>query len=770
VTYSVEYRDSHGYHVGTKPWDEPFNLQQARTTALHLQTAIFKVTTVLSTNLPPDAYRSRYDHESFKKRDLLSEPDINMTVQTTTLKVFSFAIIQALRDIVSYYPDVSLSGDTVLFEAPYCPLVHHLDELEEYRAKHSQTPSPSRHASTADSAVLPTTSNVDDEPAETVDRGSRHIGRLLEYLNTTYGNRINSEKERHKRGLCTFSLVWILLKPGTTVYVRSGGKLLAHVVRSVNVDPSIVEANGHAGAHIKVDVWCLDFDGRKVGRRSSTEYISHFDGEQAIKSLNIFPCQFFDKEDVGKHRAQLIEEGKRWFGLLKGGMVHYDGLFLDGNGVKFSGRVFVDSASYWDSEDTGKRPIIGHVDDPSEEIHHAGCTCYDCEKLRDARFQQRQQHSRSQVWKDYDDIEVEGTLQLETENPKFGVETNHRYLICTHALGAFVLKTRMWAQVDVSNCSDAKTNTMAIDNLVMSKQRKNMIKALVQKHRAGDAENPMPKAWGADFIQNKGEGQIFLLHGGPGVGKSYVKCIAEYTGRPLLSLTVSDVGTEETLMERQLSKWFMLAEKWAAVMLIDEADVYLEKRAAGHIKRNGLVSVFLRCVEYFKGVLFLTTNRVGKFDDAFTSRIHVIIHYPPLRAEDRREIWEGFFAKLRKERPEIKVSRRTKEYVLNDEEMTKTDWNGREIRNGKSCNAERGIHVVYFRAAFQTAVSLALYQFYMRENKEEDENPELEQDHFEDICRMTIEFKKYLANIEGGKSEAYRAADLKERNDVEDSE
>ena len=120
--------------------------------------------------------------------------------------------------------------------------------------------------------------------------------------------------------------------------------------------------------------------------------------------------------------------------------------------------------------------------------------------------------------------------------------------------------------------------------------------------------------------------------------------------------------------------------------MIDEADVYLEKRAAGHIKRNGLVSVFLRCVEYFKGVLFLTTNRVGKFDDAFTSRIHVIIHYPPLRAEDRREIWEGFFAKLKKERPEIKVSRRTKAYVLNDEEMTKTDWNGREIRNGKSSN------------------------------------------------------------------------------------
>ena len=58
----------------------------------------------------------------------------------------------------------------------------------------------------------------------------------------------------------------------------------------------------------------------------------------------------------------------------------------------------------------------------------------------------------------------------------------------------------------------------------------------------------------------------------------------------------------------------------------------------------------------------------------------------------------------------------------------------------------------------------------MKEDKEEDENPELEQEHFEDICRMTIEFKRYLANIEGGRSEADRAADMKDRNDVDSPE
>lgn len=69
-----------------------------------------------------------------------------------------------------------------------------------------------------------------------------------------------------------------------------------------------------------------------------------------------------------------------------------------------------------------------------------------------------------------------------------------------------------------------------------------------------------------------------------------LECIAEYTERPLLSLTCGDIGTNEVKMEAQLSKWFQLAEKWGAVMLIDEADVYLERRQVTDLKRNSLVA------------------------------------------------------------------------------------------------------------------------------------------------------------------------------------
>jgi hypothetical protein len=47
------------------------------------------------------------------------------------------------------------------------------------------------------------------------------------------------------------------------------------------------------------------------------------------------------------------------------------------------------------------------------------------------------------------------------------------------------------------------------------------------------------------------------------------------------------------------------------VLLIDEADVFLEKRTLTDVHRNALVSVFLRLLEYYEGILFLTTNRVA---------------------------------------------------------------------------------------------------------------------------------------------------------------
>jgi hypothetical protein len=65
-------------------------------------------------------------------------------------------------------------------------------------------------------------------------------------------------------------------------------------------------------------------------------------------------------------------------------------------------------------------------------------------------------------------------------------------------------------------------------------------------------------------------------------------------------------------------------------MLLDEADVFLMKRDWAKVNRNSLVLVFLRKLEYYSGILFLTTNRAGTIDEAFKSRIYILLRYPSI--------------------------------------------------------------------------------------------------------------------------------------------
>jgi hypothetical protein len=71
---------------------------------------------------------------------------------------------------------------------------------------------------------------------------------------------------------------------------------------------------------------------------------------------------------------------------------------------------------------------------------------------------------------------------------------------------------------------------------------------------------------------------------------SIQECAAESTGRPLIFLTIADIGLKGIEVEKELTKWFFLAERWKAILLIDEADVFLERRRGADLERNGLVA------------------------------------------------------------------------------------------------------------------------------------------------------------------------------------
>lgn len=78
-------------------------------------------------------------------------------------------------------------------------------------------------------------------------------------------------------------------------------------------------------------------------------------------------------------------------------------------------------------------------------------------------------------------------------------------------------------------------------------------------------------------------------------------------------VSAGELGTSPRELEAFLQQILDLANRWQAVLLLDEADVFLEARTAQDIHRNALVSIFLRLLEYFQGILFLTTNRVATF-------------------------------------------------------------------------------------------------------------------------------------------------------------
>lgn len=94
-----------------------------------------------------------------------------------------------------------------------------------------------------------------------------------------------------------------------------------------------------------------------------------------------------------------------------------------------------------------------------------------------------------------------------------------------------------------------------------------------------------------DLIAGKGAGLVTLLHGPPGTGKTLTaECVAESFERPLLSLTCGEIGTHSSVIEERLGEAFDDAITWGAILVLDEADVFLEQRTYENIERNALVS------------------------------------------------------------------------------------------------------------------------------------------------------------------------------------
>lgn len=149
-----------------------------------------------------------------------------------------------------------------------------------------------------------------------------------------------------------------------------------------------------------------------------------------------------------------------------------------------------------------------------------------------------------------------------------------------------------------------------------------------------------------DIVAGKSGGTTVLCAGPAGVGKTLTaEVYSEIIKRPLYRVHSGQLGLNVAEMEKVLKDTLIRAQRWGAVMLIDEADVYI-KRRNDNLASNAVVGVFLRVLEYFNGLLFLTTNRVDDIDEAIISRCIAMIKYHNPNANDRRKIWQVMTAQF----------------------------------------------------------------------------------------------------------------------------
>ena len=142
-----------------------------------------------------------------------------------------------------------------------------------------------------------------------------------------------------------------------------------------------------------------------------------------------------------------------------------------------------------------------------------------------------------------------------------------------------------------------------------------------------------------DIIEGKSAGNVILCKGIPGVGKTLTaEVYAELTERPLYSVHSGALGTSAEEIDKNLRVIFQRAKRWDCVLLLDEADVFVVERG-GNIELNAIVAEFLRVLEYFDGLLFMTTNRPSDIDEAIISRCAAIIDYKVPEAGDAAAIW-----------------------------------------------------------------------------------------------------------------------------------
>ena len=176
---------------------------------------------------------------------------------------------------------------------------------------------------------------------------------------------------------------------------------------------------------------------------------------------------------------------------------------------------------------------------------------------------------------------------------------------------------------------------------------------------------------------------IAMLMGPLGTGKTLTaKALAEYLKMPFYRVDSADLvhGLENAL--RVVAE---RAERWRALVLWDEAEIFLEHRLPMVGGSNPATSIVLQYIESFgSGILLIATNRPSVIDEGINSRIPVKFAFPPPDKVKRMQIWKAHIPETLLIEPSLKEQNG---HWLS--ELADIPLDGRQIRNAVYLAARR---------------------------------------------------------------------------------
>ncbi|SPQ20659.1 8e91407e-3944-4112-816d-64ed6737502f [Thermothielavioides terrestris] len=461
---------------------------------------------------------------------------------------------------------------------------------------------------------------------------------LIRLLDDIFADTRAKLKALRAAGLVSFKLAWTLFPRNRTVVSWGNNCELLCKVTSATYE----SFNGSQVLIILGRV--LRFDGRVFLWEDFTIRIDDFGGNRPITELPAYPLELH--EAAGDVRTRLTARGRKVLDYQGLTYAHYSGIAIHSSSKaterhNVEGRVLIDVVGYnkhhlaqgaregSDPQSKKRQLVVGDDDDSGggRGITGSSGTSAGAGALRlSVAAQERNKLAM---------------LALEAEEPLL------MYML--PLVQGYALKNKLWVSFYVEDIGPVVWNDEAYDHLVYNEQQKDLVMSFVESHCGGGGGGPAQKRTDAmqDVIAGKGQGLVILLSGPPGTGKTLMaEAVADRTRRPLFYLQAEDLGINAAALGANIKKVFQMATEWDAVILLDEADVFMAERHPQDIARNELVSIFLRELEYFRGIIFLTTNLYSTIDSAFRSRVSLHLLFHSLTPEARMLIWRKFLDRL----------------------------------------------------------------------------------------------------------------------------